>query len=215
MTNLPNIIEKELIYSVLKKSVLKKVLSLSNVDVDSPHGFYHWFRVLERGLMIADQEDVDASVIIAFSFLHDAFRENDGVDLDHGEIAAKAINDFLYKNLNLDKRQIQVLCFACKYHSNGYVVGNLDKKQYSIENFNDKELNTVGACWDADRLDLARVGIYPDRDYLSTNTAKNVGIISLANKAAMNNEISDLGLLILEDIKKESGFLKKVFKKFN
>lgn len=211
----PILFKKNDLYNVIPIKIIKSIINACAFDLNGIHGYKHWFRVLSNGLIIADQEDVDLDVIIAFSILHDAFRKNDGADPYHGEVAARAIDDFLYKNLNLDKRQIQVLCFACKYHSNGYVVGNLDKKQYGIENFNDKELNTVGACWDADRLDLARVGIYPYKDYLSTNAAKNVGIINLANKASMNNKISDLGLSILEDIKKDGGFLKKVFKKFN
>ncbi len=31
---------------------------------------------------------------------------------------------------------------------------------------------TIGTCWDADRLDLMRVDMYPEVEYLSTRTAR-------------------------------------------
>ena len=34
---------------------------------------------------------------------------------------------------------------------------------------------TVGACWDADRLDLPRVGITPRPELFSTEAARNAG----------------------------------------
>jgi uncharacterized protein len=36
------------------------------------------------------------------------------------------------------------------------------------------------ACWDADRLDLGRVGIRPDPAYLCTNPARDPGTIAAA-----------------------------------
>ena len=38
----------------------------------------------------------------------------------------------------------------------------------------------VQTCWDADRLDLGRVGIYPDAQFLCTNTAKYPAFIHRA-----------------------------------
>ena len=31
---------------------------------------------------------------------------------------------------------------------------------------------TIGTCWDADRLDLGRVGIIPSSDFMSTQAGK-------------------------------------------
>jgi uncharacterized protein len=33
---------------------------------------------------------------------------------------------------------------------------------------------TIGVCWDADRLDLPRVGIQPNRELLSTTAARKL-----------------------------------------
>ena len=39
---------------------------------------------------------------------------------------------------------------------------------------------TMGTCWDADRLDLWRVGIYPRAEYMCTEEAKKKEIIEWA-----------------------------------
>ncbi|MGB5446898.1 MAG: hypothetical protein WBM99_15485, partial [Psychromonas sp.] len=39
---------------------------------------------------------------------------------------------------------------------------------------------TIGTCWDADRLDLGRYGIYPKAQFLSTEAAKDPDLIARA-----------------------------------
>ena len=46
--------------------------------------------------------------------------------------------------------------------SNGHTGGGLSKDP------------TIGTCWDADRLDLPRVGVIPTPDFLSTAAAKKL-----------------------------------------
>ena len=57
-----------------------------------------------------------------------------------------------------------LLGFACEEHTNGGVGRD----------------PTVGVCWDADRLNLRRVGIRPDPRLLSTGAARNGGRIKWA-----------------------------------
>jgi uncharacterized protein len=57
-----------------------------------------------------------------------------------------------------------LLGFACEEHTNGGVGRD----------------PTVGVCWDADRLNLRRVGIKPAPRLLSTGTARNGGRIKWA-----------------------------------
>ncbi len=52
---------------------------------------------------------------------------------------------------------MDLLGFACEEHTNGGVCAN----------------PTVGVCWDADRLNLWRVGITPDPLFLSTRAARS------------------------------------------
>ena len=53
---------------------------------------------------------------------------------------------------------------ALKYHSDGYTDADL----------------TVQVCWDADRLDLGRVGIKPAPHRLCTASAKSVDVLEAA-----------------------------------
>jgi uncharacterized protein len=44
---------------------------------------------------------------------------------------------------------------------------------------------TVSTCWDADRLDLGRVGIEPHPDYLCTAEARHPETIAAAHGRAL------------------------------
>jgi uncharacterized protein len=58
--------------------------------------------------------------------------------------------------LPLEPAQLERLAAACDGHTDGFISDD----------------PTVGACWDADRLDLPRVGIKPDARLLSTAAAR-------------------------------------------
>ena len=45
---------------------------------------------------------------------------------------------------------------------------------------------TVRTCWDADRLDLPRVGIHPDPERLYTAPARHPAFIEWARKRAQS-----------------------------
>lgn len=128
------------------------------------HGAPHWARVRENGLRLADASGADKHVVEAFAFIHDSCRLNDGQDPDHGirsAALARSINDSL---LGLDNTQLELLTLACEGHSDGHVQGNV----------------TVCACWDADRLDLGRVGIRPRADRLCTDAARDRHMVAWA-----------------------------------
>ena len=78
--------------------------------------------------------------------MHDCCRENEDINPDHGIRAAEFIDTLFPAVLNIRSIQLKLLKEACK---------GLHKEGVS-------EDNTIGVCWDADRLDLGRVRIYPD-----------------------------------------------------
>ena len=61
------------------------------------------------------------------------------------------------KQLGLGAEEVLLLAYACRHHSDGRVDADV----------------SVQACWDADRLDLVRVGIRPDPDRLCTPAARD------------------------------------------
>ena len=138
-----------------------QVLSDYRGDPESIHGPAHWRRVERNGLLIAGDNGADAEVVRLFAVLHDSRRVHDGHELEHGALAAKyaeTLRERWFPLDALDEARFEKLTFACRWHTHG--------KQ--------SEDATIGACWDADRLDLGRVGITPKARFMSTRKGKEL-----------------------------------------
>jgi uncharacterized protein len=117
------------------------------------HGFSHWVRVERNGLFIARRTGASQVVVSLFALFHDSQRENDGVgDRAHGPRAAELVVSMRSELSFLRDEDVERLRFACKHHT--HQIHHDDP--------------TVAACWDADRLELGRVGIDPDPSYFNT-----------------------------------------------
>ena len=120
------------------------------------HGFSHWVRVERNGLYIASRTGASQAVVSLFALFHDSRRENDGMgDKEHGLRAAELVLSMRPELSFLSSEDFERLRFACEHHT--HQVHHDDP--------------TVGTCWDADRLELARVGIEPDPRYFNTAPA--------------------------------------------
>lgn len=126
---------------------------------DSLHGPRHWRRVEEHGIRLA-QSTPGAQLIVVrlFAVFHDAERVNELTDLEHGPRAAELVLRMHGERFQLDGESLELLRYACAHHTDGDVT----------------DQPTIGCCWDADRLDLPRVGIEPHRDFMSTAVGKNL-----------------------------------------
>lgn len=120
------------------------------------HGVDHWIRVARNGeTLAAATPSADIAVIHAFAALHDCQRVNDGPDPDHGRRAAALALDL---ELDLDIKQTALLIEAIANHADGETTTD----------------STIGCCWDADRLDLQRLGRQPSTALLSTPVAQGL-----------------------------------------
>ena len=129
------------------------------------HGEGHWRRVAAAGLaLLPETPAADPAVVFLFALFHDSMRLNDGHDPRHGPRGAALAGELRGEAFDLDDANMDLLGFACEEHTNGGVGSD----------------PTVGACWDADRLNLWRVGIRPDPRLLSTEAARNGGRIKWA-----------------------------------
>lgn len=130
------------------------------------HGEEHWRCVTETGLELTNGLDVgDRLLVFCFGLLHDTRRENETVDPEHGLRAERFAHELVDGGgLVLDEGQLERLAGALRLHSDGLVSGD----------------PVTGACWDADRLHLPRVGIEPDPARLSTTAALEPGALSRA-----------------------------------
>lgn len=122
------------------------------------HGVSHWSRVRRNGLRIAAVNGARTDVVELFAFLHDSCREHDGRDPDHGHRAAEFAATLRGHFLQIDDAGFSLLCEAMEHHSKGFLEAD----------------PTVQACWDADRLDLVRLGITPEPDRLCTEAARRM-----------------------------------------
>jgi uncharacterized protein len=160
----------------MDKILLTEITKQFRLDLYGIHGIPHWSRVQYFGLKIAESENARSDVVRLFSVLHDSQRFIDGYDPDHGMRAVNYAKELRNKLFEIDDAGFELLCEAMAGHSDGKTIAS------DV---------TVLTCWDADRLDLTRLGVRPLSDLLCTQTAKQPDLIKRAwNMNAKNN--SDL-----------------------
>lgn len=142
-------------------NLVERIKAQYKLDWHGTHGWPHWVNVNRAGQQIALYHGLNANVIQLFSIFHDACRVNEFDDEEHGrrgaELAFKLRND--YPTLrDLSQSDFDALYTACVYHTDGKTTSD----------------PLIGACWDADRLDLRRVGVIPNVRYLSTDAGKSL-----------------------------------------
>lgn len=139
-------------------AILKAILAGYRLPVRGPHGIVHWARVLENGRRLAEATGADAEVVGLFALFHDARRINEVRDDGHGLRGARLARSLRGTLVHLDDRRFDLLHEACRLHTDGHTDGD----------------PTLLACWDADRLDLGRVGIVPRPHLLCTDAAREI-----------------------------------------
>ncbi len=128
------------------------------------HGHAHWVRVRQNGARLVGMTGADPVVVELFALLHDSRRANDDLDPWHGVRAASFAEELNGSCFTLSAPRLELLKHACALHTQGLVLAD----------------PTVQVCWDADRLDLGRIGIRPDLELLCTDAAKNPKILEWA-----------------------------------
>lgn len=129
------------------------------------HGWSHWQRVYENGMHLALKNGANQVVVALFAFTHDMARENEGWDKVHGPLAAERIlGELQGRFFDLPEVELDQLVRAVRLHTEGLM----------------EDLITVQTCWDADRLDLGRVGIRPSPHLLCTPEARDLETIEWA-----------------------------------
>jgi uncharacterized protein len=124
---------------------------------ESIHGPSHWRRVERNGReLAAATPGADEVVVRLFAVLHDSRRENEWTDHEHGLRGAELAQVLRGQFFELEDRRFALLYYACAWHERGRVSND----------------PTIGACWDADRLDLPRVGVRPMVELMSTAAGK-------------------------------------------
>lgn len=142
-----------------KEIVQVRDFVLQSWQMGEMHGLPHSRRVERNGMLLSMQNgelrgDVCIKVVRYFAYLHDSCRENEGADLEHGVRAANMLHNIrqtILKDFTDD--EFALLETACRLHTTKHRTGNI----------------TVDICFDADRLDLGRVGLTPNPKLMATS----------------------------------------------
>lgn len=150
--------------------------ALNGWELGDTHGLSHWQRVERNGILLSMEngcvrKDINIKVVRFFAYLHDKCRLNDWTDLEHGVRSADmlpTIRNTILKDFS--DEEISLLDKACRYHTIEHRTG----------------IPTVDVCFDADRLDLGRVGIVPYPKRMATEQgayyAENIYLIEQLNE---------------------------------
>jgi uncharacterized protein len=138
--------------------ILDEILRSYTLPRNGYHGVIHWARVLENGLRIAESNGADTEVVTLFALFHDSRRINEHRDHGHGQRGGEFARSLRGTLVHLDDARFDLLYTACELHTDGHTTGD----------------PTILACWDADRLDLGRVGITPRPNRLCTDAARDL-----------------------------------------
>lgn len=142
-------------YEALWQTVLALPSHLSPYSV---HGPDHWRRVERNALILSTRSGAIVPVVRLFALFHDSRRENDYHDPQHGARGADLAKSLRGQLYDLPDEHFELLRHACVWHTDADSHDN----------------PTIATCWDADRLDLGRVGIVPDERYMSTALGKEI-----------------------------------------
>jgi uncharacterized protein len=130
----------------------------SRLGPRSIHGPSHWQRVERYAVDVAAHSDGDLVVARLFAAFHDVCRVNEHFDPGHGARGAALAATLRGQLFDLPDDAFALLQEACRHHTAGRVSDN----------------PVIGACWDADRLDLWRVGSIIEARFMSTAYARDL-----------------------------------------
>ena len=132
---------------------LQNYILSHRIFISELHGITHWKQVESNGLLLASETGADIVVVRLFSLFHDSKRANDDYDEVHGARGAKfAKACFEEHRFDITQEQFNKLYHACMFHTTESRSGD----------------ETIDTCYDADRLDLGRVGIKLDLNKMAT-----------------------------------------------
>jgi uncharacterized protein len=143
---------------LLSIGIIHEILDGYRLPIRGHHGVVHWARVLENGVRLAAATGARIEVVTLFALFHDSRRVNEYSDPGHGRRGAVYARSLRGSIVKLSDADFELLFEACSLHTDGLTEGDV----------------TLQTCWDADRLDLGRVGMTPEPDLLCTGAARGL-----------------------------------------
>ena len=161
---------------IVLKPIVESILIDYALSWHGTHGVCHWARVLENGLRLAELTGANLDVVKLFAIFHDSRRITESTDYGHGQRGAEFAAQLRGEVFDLPDPEFQLLYAACAGHEHGMIDASV----------------TVQTCWDADRLDLGRVGMRLDPTKLCTDAARRPEIMRWADGRAAFKVIPEI-----------------------
>ncbi len=161
---------------MISKKLIQAIHDQYTLDWRGIHGIVHWGRVYTNGLRLAARTGAHLDVVKLFAVFHDSRRLNNNTDDAHGPRGAILAEKFRGRFFDLQDENFELLITACQQHTISLTHADI----------------TVQTCFDADRLDLGRVGKTPNPEFLCTDAAKTVEIISWATERSTSAYLPDI-----------------------
>ena len=140
------------------EAIWSRVLEDTSVEHSSIHGPVHWARVERNGLYVAQKTGANQTIVQLFAVFHDCMRLNDGIDPGHGRRGAEYAVQIKDELIHIPSDDFDKFYYACEWHTDQITTDDV----------------TIAACWDADRLDLQRVGFILDPQYMNSKPAQEI-----------------------------------------
>ena len=170
---------------MITSELIVEIRKQFRINWNGIHGISHWARVYDIGMKISELTGANQKVVQLFSIFHDSRRHNEHTDPKHGPRGAELAGQLRENHFPmLTDEEFDLLDQACCLHTTAETHDNI----------------TIQTCFDADRLDLGRVGMVPNAKYLCTDSAKSKEMIAWAYQRSIDGEIPDnvLGLFLLQ-----------------
>jgi uncharacterized protein len=160
---------------IISNELILAIKNQLQINWSGIHGVSHLARVYENGLHLAESTGANKKVVQLFAVFHDSRRCNESWDPEHGPRGAHLAESWRGKYFELSDDEFDLLYTSCSLHTKAKT--HVDK--------------TIQTCFDADRLDLGRVGKMPDPKLLCTDAAKDLKTIEWATQRSVNGYIPD------------------------
>lgn len=157
----------------VSKPLIRKIKDQYRLGWHGTHGIKHWARVFETGMRISEVSGANQQIVQLFALFHDSCRENEYDDPEHGRRGADLALKLKGQYFDLPDDDFRLLQIACCNHTCADTHCDI----------------TVQTCFDADRLDLGRVGIIPDPKYLCTEVGKTNEMIDWAYENSIEGNV--------------------------
>jgi len=160
---------------LISSRLFRAILEQYRLPPEGVHGVSHWARVAENARRLSERTGAHRDIVTLFAYLHDACRASDDWDPEHGVRAAELADRWRGTYFDLSRTNFELLYTACAAHGDGLIDGDV----------------TLQTCWDADRLDIGRVGMMIIPSRLCTDAARDPELIVWADRRARHHVVPE------------------------